>query len=221
MGHYPYGADKIEKLDDLLQHLSKLTPCGSNKSEFYFMVRDIYISSVDNFLDDAKFECEMPPTEIVKTALPKNVLITVSDKNLGVCLVPIEWYPMAYDVLVQKGGYILIDMSEDACISLLKAKIQELWAECTPEMKKLLHTVMPKQPESKFRIGVMKIIPKIHKLDKIDSESWKKLGARPIRGAENCPLNASSKVYINFGIYHKKYIDTNKNYRLFANCYRP
>ena len=50
-----------------------------------------------------------------------------------------------------------------------------------------------KPSSPKYRVGVLKLIPKIHKLSKFDNNSWKDLPSRPIRGAENCPVNPYSK----------------------------
>ena len=45
----------------------------------------------------------------------------------------------------------------------------------------------------KCSIGVLKLVPKVHKIATFDSNSWELLPSRPIRGAENCPVNPYSK----------------------------
>ena len=197
MGYYPYGVDNMHKLDSVLQHLSMLTPCGSPHSEFYYKLRDICDVELEVFINSLRFEAELlKPTDIVKTHLPPEVIITNTDKNLGVALVPVQWFKKTYDDQCEKGGYIPVDMSENQCIDLLKNKIQDLWDKCTPFQTKALRNVWPKYHRKEYKIGVMKVVPKVHKLSTIDKDSWKKLTSRPIRGAENCPLNLPSKVLL-------------------------
>lgn len=204
MGTYPHGIDQMITLGSALQHLSMLTPCGSPHSEFYFKMRDICDDEIDVFLNTLRFENDMlKPQEIVSKYLPSDVIITTTDKNLGVALVPIQWFRQTYESQCLKGGYIPVDMSEEMCINFLKRKIQDLWDTCSSIQRKLLKSVWPKQYSRNFRIGVMKVTPKIHKLLKITPDSWKQLSSRPIRGAENCPINPPSKVqhqllYISF-----------------------
>ena len=53
----------------------------------------------------------------------------------------------------------------------------------------------PKKLDLKCRIGVLKLVPKVHKITgPITSESWKTLSSRPIRGAENDPMRKPSQV---------------------------
>ena len=195
IGHYPYGTDSISELDPLLLHLSMLTPCGSPLSEFYFKLRDTYKISIDVFLGGIVSDVEnKTPSALIKQNIPDNFVITPTDKNLGVALVPIGWYHDQYKSHVIKGGYILSHLNESQCIYLLVNKIQQLWDENCVQQNTLLRRAWPKYYSKKYKIGVLKIIPKIHKLKEITPESWLKLPSRPIRGAEMCPLNAPSKV---------------------------
>ena len=44
-----------------------------------------------------------------------------------------------------------------------------------------------------YRVGCLKIVPKVHNIKgKITNESWENLPSRPIRGADNCPVNGFS-----------------------------
>ena len=49
------------------------------------------------------------------------------------------------------------------------------------------------------RIGVLKLVPKVHKLSEpIHKDTWLELKSRPIRGAENDPMNVPSKALYKF-----------------------
>ena len=57
----------MKKLDDVLMHLSKLTPCGSPHSEFYFKMRDIHQLETEHFINSLIFDnALMTPIKLVK-----------------------------------------------------------------------------------------------------------------------------------------------------------
>ena len=68
------------------------------------------------------------------------------------------------------------------------------------------------------RIGVLKVTPKIQKLRIIDADSWKHLTSRPIRGAENCPLNPASKALC--GMFQHLLKDLKSRYKLLTDSSR-
>ena len=75
----------------------------------------------------------------------------------------------------------------------LLLKIDRFRSSLSAEQRTILKNVWPKKKISAYRIAVLKVIPKIHKLLSIDEHSWKNLPSRPIRGGENCPINPPSK----------------------------
>ena len=196
MGYKPKGVDRVKTLDGTLQFLTMRTPCGSPISEFYYKLRDTYVTRLPEFLSRiASEDVGYDPLAVVQELLPREIVITPTDKNLGVALVPISWYKLQYDSQCRKGNYEQVEMDEGECIRFLNAKVQDLWDSCTAAQTKLLREKWPRhRGEIRQRIGVMKIVPKVHKLDKIERDSWKILTSRPIRGAECCPLNPASKV---------------------------
>ena len=70
-----------------------------------------------------------------------------------------------------------------------------------------------------FRLAVLKIIPKIHKLSQpITLRSIDDLSSRPIRGGELCPLNSSSIVLRN--LYQHLHSDVKlKLFPIYSNTY--
>ena len=124
--------------------------------------------------------------------LPKGTILCISDKGLGTCLLPLDWYVLQYAVQSEKGNHVNTGMSSEQCINFLKKEIATFRKNLFENEKiTLKHYFSPSNPN--FRVGVLKLIPKIHKMATFDKESWKKLPSRPIRGAENCPVNAYSK----------------------------
>ena len=196
MGYKPTGVDKIKSLDEVLQFLSMKTPCGSPKSEFYFKMRELHVSMKDDFMSNLDTKNDVrDPLYLVQKLLPPEVVITPTDKNLGVAFVPISWFQLQYDSQCEKGNYAKSEMDTGECIRHLENKVLSLWGSLNTEQTKLLRSSWPKQYNKVSPcIGVMKLVPKVHKLKEVNLESWKILTSRPIRGAENCPLNPASKV---------------------------
>ena len=63
----------------------------------------------------------------------------------------------------------------------------------------MLFEKWPKKRQIKPKIGVIKLLPKVHKLSgPINSESWVGLKSRPIRAAENDPMNEPSRALYRF-----------------------
>ena len=58
----------------------------------------------------------------------------------------------------------------------------------------MLKPYWPRGPNQLPRIGVLKLVPKVHKLvGPIGTDTWKELKSRPIRGAENDPMKVPSR----------------------------
>ena len=75
-------------------------------------------------------------------------------------------------------------MTEFECLALLQNKISVFKENLPHDQKQILNRNWPRILIKNPRIGVIKIVPKIHKLkNPINSESWSELKSRPIRGA--------------------------------------
>ena len=178
-------------LKTVLQQLISQTNSNSRQIDFYTTMYNQYFDHKGNFYDHLS-EGHFMDRPAIQKLLPDGAILTVTDKGLGPCLLPIEWYIDQYNVQSQKGNHIQTNMSKDQCINFLKAAIQNFRSELCPEERALLQTYYSKGNPN-FRVGVLKLIPKIHKLSRFDSQSWKVLPSRPIRGAENCPINPYSQ----------------------------
>ena len=92
-------------------------------------------------------------------------------------------------------------MSEAQCLALLQRKITSFKKSCSEEKLKILNQWWPKSSVKNPCIGVMKLVPKVHKLcGPINEDSWIQLKSRPIRGAENDPIKDPSKAL--YGMLH-------------------
>ena len=178
-------------LKSILEQLSSQAPSNSKQVEFFATMFEGYkvqINKLQRELSTVHFIDSPEVTNIV----PEGTILTLSDKNLGPVLLPIDWYIKEYDVQSVKGSHVVTGLSADQCIHLLKKNINDFRSALVPEEKIFLRKYFSHSSPD-MKVGVMKIIPKIHKLSSFDNQSWKNLPSRPIRGAENCPVNPYSK----------------------------
>ena len=99
---------------------------------------------------------------------------------------------MQYQIQAEKGKHEPTGLSPDQCINLLKLTIENFRKSLKSEESLVLKQYFVNSNPN-FRVGVMKVIPKIHKISHFDNQAWKDLPSRPIRGAENCPINPYSQ----------------------------
>ena len=194
MKYYPCGASLTMKFDELMLLLSSRVPCGSPLAEYFYQLRDLYTESIGTFITKIKnISCndEMLDRRILRQ-IPEDVIVSISDKNLGVCLLPLSWYVKQYSVQCVKGAFQKIEMSEEMCIAYMINEINIFRNVMTSEQQKIVKTVWPKFPPPTPRVGVLKLVPKVHKLKIIAPEYWVDLSSRPIRGGEQCPMNHPS-----------------------------
>ena len=187
---YPM-VDNAAGLKNILEQLISQSPSNSRQIEFYTTMYNQYVEHKDDFYNHLS-EGHFIDKPSVQNLLPAGTILTVSDKGLGPCLLPVDWYIEQYKVQSKKGNHVLINMSADQCINFLKSAIQTFRSELCSEGRSALKTYFA-NCNPNYRVGVLKLVPKIHKLSTFDSTSWKKLPSRPIRGAENCPINPYSR----------------------------
>ena len=169
--------------------------CNSTLIDQLMRFRDSFVESLPLFLSSLP-ENRSFHHQLLKLN-PKGCVITASDKNVGISILPIDWYSKEYKAQIQKGGHVPIQKTEQECLALLQRAIREFKNSCNAEQTRILTSLWPKAPR-KYKIGIMKLIPKVHKLSgPITSESWKTLPSRPIRGSELDPINLPSRV-----LYH-------------------
>ena len=178
-------------LKTVLEQLISQSTSNSSHIEYYKTLYDSYHEHKGEFYNK-HLKNDFIEYPSIQKLVPKGTILAEADKGLGPCLLPIEWFIDQYKVQSLKGNHVLTNMSKDQCINYLKREIDAfrtgLSSEARMALKTYFHGTNPN-----FRVGVMKIVPKIHKLSVFDNSSWKILPSRPIRGAENCPINPYSQ----------------------------
>ena len=111
--------------------------------------------------------------------LPPGTMLSISDKGLGPCLLPLDWYIIQYAVQSEKGNHIKTGLSSDQCISYLKKVIDAFRSSLNINESEIFRQYF-RTPYPKYRVGVPKLI---HKISTFDQDSWKSLPSRPIRGS--------------------------------------
>ena len=175
---------------NILEQLISQSTTNSKQVEFYSTLYEQYLDHKNTFYDQLSENHFIDSPKVQKILLVDTIL-TTSDKGLGPCLLPIDWYIEQYRVQAQKGNHIPTDMSAEQCIHFLKQAIGSFRSALIPEERTILKEYFVKCNPN-FRVGILKLVPKVHKLSVFGSQAWKILPSRPIRGAENCPINPYS-----------------------------
>ena len=185
---------KVDKTDGLKLVIKQLICQSSSNSKSVSFFCKLYENYIENI---AEFEKTLSPQHFENTPdlsnmLPHGTILSLADKGLGLVLLPIDWYIKEYKVQSIKGGHIQTQLSSDQCLVLLTEAIQSFRSSLETEERKFLSDVFVK-PFSRASIGTLKLVAKIHKVDKLDISVLDDIPSRPIRGAENCPINPYSK----------------------------
>ena len=178
-------------LSAVLKQLMSQSPSNSTQLEFYTSMFIDYTENNHKFYGQLEEGHFIESNESLKLA-PNSTILTSSDKGLGPCLLPVEWFVQQYKVQAEKGKHATTGLSPDQCINLLKLTIQSFRSTLSQAERELLKQYFA-CGNPNYRVGIMKIIPKIHKLTEFGNQAWTKLPSRPIRGAENCPVNPYSR----------------------------
>jgi hypothetical protein len=187
---YPL-VNQTSGLKSVLEQLMSQAPSNSKQIEFFATLLENYQVQLAKFHNQLSASHFLDST-IVENKVPHGTILSTSDKGLGPVLLPVDWYVEQYKVQSLKGKHITTNMSADQCINFLKETIAQFRAGLDQEERSVLRIYFSNSSPN-YKVGVMKLVPKIHKLSSFDSSSWKKLPSRPIRGAENCPVNPYSK----------------------------
>ena len=85
----------------VLKQLISQTPTNSKQIEFYIQMRDDFLDKKPKFIEQLGFGHFIDNKE-VHNILPRGTILNISDKGLGPCLLPIDWYIEQYQVQSQK-----------------------------------------------------------------------------------------------------------------------
>ena len=192
-GYYPRSFTLKSSIDTTIKNLLIFEPGNNKISSALVSMRENYNAVKPKLLKDSKVPQRISMKRI-QNLIPKGAILSPSDKNLGISLLSPAWFEKEYTSQDKKGGYEKQSMSETVCITMLLSKISSFRQNLTKDQKKILSTHWPRFPPPEPMIGVLKLVPKIHKITgKISAESWTVLLSRPIRGAENDSMKMPSK----------------------------
>ena len=193
IGEFPRAVSFRDSLDTFIRNLIVLAPSHEKLVSSLISLREAYHSRLPDYIRGLKNKTE-DQVKFIQDQVPDNCILSPSDKNLGVCLLPVQWYKKEYEGQVEKGGYELQNITEEQCLGKLIRTISEFKGALNNDQSTILKDHWPKYCQGPFRIGVLKIVPKIHKLiGPITKDSWEHLKSRPIRGAEQDPMRHPSK----------------------------
>jgi hypothetical protein len=155
-GYYPRVTSK--RLDNAI--IGIISQCGSN-SELVGQLADFRQAFVDNLpIFILSIGQNGLDVKQIIALIPDRCIITNSDKNVGISILPPEWYKKEYLSQISKGGHELVDLTEEECLARLSNKIREFKVGCSLVQRKLLDSLWPKKVV-KHRLGVMKLVPKV------------------------------------------------------------
>ena len=157
-GHFPHRSPRISLSHSILTIISQ---AGTNTE-----LIDKLVSLRDNFVENIPFFLSsIPKSSIgVKDLLklvPEEVIISPSDKNVGISVLPFSWYEKEYRNQVVKGGHEKINMTEFHCIAVLQKKILNFRSQCSNVQLKILSEYWPRNKIATYKIGVLKLVPKV------------------------------------------------------------
>ena len=188
-GYYPHVSSS-NSLESLIIELCSQSPSNSNLVSFYYSLNEKYKDLISN-LKTSILPAQFKDVSFIGK-IPKGSVLTTADKGLGFVLLPIEWYIEQYKVQAVKGRHLKTSLTNERCLRILETEIQA-FRQSLDAKEGLVFKETFKKAFSKKAVGVLKLLPKIHKVKCLSPETWREVPSRPIRGAENCPLNSYSK----------------------------
>lgn len=161
LGHYPIKSRKIT-FDASISEVLSQCPCNSELVNQLVVLRDNFVEMVPFFLTHSTHlgKTSAKATSLLKL-VPEDCIITQSDKQVGISILPHSWYEKEYQNQIVKGGHELVSMSEGQCLASLHKKISEFKSSCTEVQKKTLLQYWPRVRVDNYRIGVLKLVPKV------------------------------------------------------------
>ena len=193
IGATPWQVSLKDSVDNFIKNLIILAPNNEKLIKSLISLREAYHARLPEYINCLKDKGD-DLIQHMQGLVPDSCILSPSDKNLGVCMLPASWYQKEYETQVVKGGYELQNETEQQCIGNLVRSISDFGKGLNNEQNTILNDHWPRKCHGPFKIGCLKLVPKIHKLvSPITPESWTQLKSRPIRGAEQDPMRHPSK----------------------------
>ena len=151
-GYTPYAISFKGSMDAFIKELIAMAPTNVELVDSLVAMREKYVVMLTTEVGEKQRvgNCSMKK---IMNLIPKNTILSPSDKNLGSCLLPPLWYKKEYKSQIQKGGHELQDMSESHCVRLLERRISDFRNGLTEYQASALKGKWPKNVPNKPRVG--------------------------------------------------------------------
>ena len=136
---------EINKLTmgQFVKQLLILSPASHNENDFFYGLAENFESAIKSLNINGEAEIELDDLGVFDK-LPNNTIISNADKNIGIALLPVQWYVEEYYRQQEKGGFENIDMSEKQCVNNLELYISKFRELCSNEQRQILNAVWPR-----------------------------------------------------------------------------
>ena len=102
-GFYPYLVSSAQSLESYILDLIKLAPNNQTLITALSTIRENYRSYMKTYVPPRK--TDYPSMQELSDYIPVDTILLPSDKNMGPCLLPLEWFVKEYKAHIEKGGY--------------------------------------------------------------------------------------------------------------------
>ena len=128
-------------LKGIVFQLVQQSQCNSKDVSFYLGLYESYISRISVFLNDLNLN-HLEKYKNIKQFVPINSVLTISDKGLGPCLIPIELYIKQYSHQAEIGGHRATKMSEQYCLKTMLDNIQNFRVDLTEQERNIFKIII-------------------------------------------------------------------------------
>ena len=105
-------------MGQFVKQLLILSPDSPNETDFFYGLAENFESAINSLNINGEADVELDDLGVFDK-LPNNTIISNADKNIGIALLPVQWYVEEYYRQQEKGGFENSDMSEKKCVKLL------------------------------------------------------------------------------------------------------
>ena len=154
-GNYPRMSPKISFSHSILDIISQ-SNTNTALVDQLVTLRNHFVENIPFFLSSIP-KSSLTAKDLM-SLVPDDCIISPSDKQVGISVLPKSWYEKEYQSQLVKGGHELVNMTEAQCLLSLKDKILKFRESCTINQRKILKRVLAKdknrQPTYRcFKIG--------------------------------------------------------------------
>ena len=113
------------------------SPASPSENEFFHKLKE----NLENVVQNLNFENvdgdELDNLKVFDN-LPNDTIVTTADKNIGIAVLPIQWFIDEYHRQQTKGGFENVNLDEKECIEKLDYCIAKFRDDCNTEQRQLI-----------------------------------------------------------------------------------